>query len=117
VKHWVPPELAALIDAERGENPDGFLFNSERGRVLVPKLVTNIWSNAVDGAGDELSFKQLRKIGFNRIKLHAEGSREVADLWDGHAAGVTDSYDDGIFAPTIAAQKKFAAELRLAGIL
>ena len=36
VKHWIPPELAELIDAELASNPKGFLFNSETGRVLNP---------------------------------------------------------------------------------
>jgi hypothetical protein len=88
----------------------------EWGSVLTAKSVENIYRAAMDDAGEKLSFKQLRKIGFNRIKHHAN-SREVADLWDGHAAGVTDSYDDGNFAPAIEAQRALAVELRKAGLL
>ncbi len=127
VKHWVSPELAAMIDAERGLNAKGFLFNGERGEPLTPGAVTKTWQRAVEDADDTLCFKQLRKMGFNRIKHHADELAKarggegvgltVADLWDGHAKGVTGSYDDGIFAPVIAAQKAFADELRSLGIL
>jgi hypothetical protein len=105
----------AAINGERGWNPQGFLFNSERGVVFTPKLVTNIYDEATKDADEKLSFKQLRKIGYNRIKTHTDWM--VAELWEGHAAGVTDSYDDGIFAPVIAAQKAWAEELRVAGLL
>lgn len=116
IKHWIAPELAKLIDAERKQNPQGFLFNSESGRVLNVKSVTNIWDDARKAADDKLPYKQLRKMGYNRIKHHAD-SLEVAEIWDGHSGGISDHYDDHIFIPVQDAQRKFAEELRDCGIL
>jgi hypothetical protein len=42
IKHWVPMELAALIEAERGNNPEGYLFNSEWGNVLKARNVSKM---------------------------------------------------------------------------
>lgn len=116
IKHWIAPELAVMIGRNRGKNPQGYLFNGERGTVLTDRAVTGMWERAVEDADDTLTFKQLRKMGYNRIKNHA-GSREVAELWDGHSGGIADHYDDGIFLPVIDAQKKFAAELWAEGVL
>lgn len=117
VKHWIAPELGDTIDRNRGANPDRYLFNGALGTVLTDEAVTGVWTRAVQDAGDTLCFKQLRKIGYNRIKHHAGGKLEVAELWDGHSNGVADNYDDGIFLPVIEAQKLFAEELRAERIL
>ncbi|HEX8341844.1 MAG TPA: hypothetical protein VF624_13115 [Tepidisphaeraceae bacterium] len=116
IKHWIPPELAALFDQHRATNAQRFLFNNENGVALTAKNVASIYAEAVADAGEDLSFKQLRKIGFNEIKK-LSGSIEVADQWDGHAAGVRDNYDDGFFPPVIAAQQALADKLRADGVL
>lgn len=116
VRHWIAPELVALIEAVRGRNPEGVLFNSERGTALTIPAIAGVWRRACEDSGEHLPFKQLRKIGFNSIKRVSK-SLEVADLWAGHSLGTTDAYDDGIFEPVNEAERLWCEEQRRDGIL
>jgi hypothetical protein len=113
VRHYIPPEVAALIDAERGTNSLGTLFNTEHGTILTAASIHDRWQDIQERAGVDLMFSQLRKIGFNAMKrLGNNEGTQMADFWDGHAKGSTDPYDDGIWRAMNEVERLWANELR-----
>jgi hypothetical protein len=118
VRHHVAPEFADLIDAERGANASGTLFNTERGTTLTAASINDRWQDVQERAGVDLMFSQLRKLGYNAIKrLGKREGVQMAEFWDGHAKGTSDSYDDGVWPELNEVERLWADELRTHAIL
>lgn len=118
VRHYIPPEFTALIDDESGTNASGTLFNTEHGTILKASSIHDRWQDVQKRAGVDLMFSQLRKIGYNAIKrLGGNGGPQLAEYWDGHAKGTSDSYDDGVWPELNEIERRWADELREHGIL
>lgn len=113
VRHYLAPEFAALIDAERGTNASGTLFNTDHGTTLTAGSIHDRWQDIQERAGVDLMFSQLRKLGYNAIKrLGKKEGVQMAEYWDGHAKGVSDAYDDGVWPELNGIERVWADELR-----
>lgn len=120
VRHWITPEFAKLIEAERNVNANGTLFRSERGVPLTADTIGDLWNSARARIDADLPFSQLRKIGGNRIKVLAGGVEGLlmSEFWKAHALnGVAKSYEDGVWPAMNDVEKLWSAQLRSEGIL
>lgn len=113
VRHYIAPEFAATIDAESGMNASGTLFNTEYGTTVTAASIHDRWQDMQERAGVDLMFSQLRKMGYNGIKRLGKGEGvQMAEFWDGHAKGVSDAYDDGVWPEMNEVERRWADELR-----
>lgn len=124
VKHWIAPEIKTLIDKLHHPNShDLILLNryglpmyrvKDKGRVRL-SAAAKAWDRARERSKltETPSFAQLRKMGYNAIKrIAGKGGKEVADVWAGHSSAIGEHYDDGVYQPSIDAQRVWADELR-----
>jgi len=125
-RHWIMPEIVALIDRERaGDNEYGLLLLNQARRPLwehevdacKKNAVAYAWNRACKSAERHLQFKQLRKWGWNAID-RITGKERMAKRWAGQSGGgVAKFYRAEDYAPVTEAMKAWHTELVALGVL
>ncbi len=126
--HWVPKEIADVMRASKAPaNEWGLYFLNRYNRPMSSEKIEGGKSNAVSKAWEKISagktdltFRQLRKWGWNEIQRHADVTIDnrcvgetLARRWAGQSGGgVAKAYRFDDYKPVIAAQRAWWAEIR-----
>jgi hypothetical protein len=119
--HWIPSELAAMLKKYRApKNEWGLFFLNRFNRPIFTETlhggksnsVATSWDKALEDSRKKLTFKQLRKMGWNEIPKYSTDKVCVGETmskrWAGQAGGgIGNHYRFQDYEPVIQAQKKW----------
>ena len=127
VTHWVPKEIAVVLEAGKAPaNEWGLYFLNRYNRPMFSEKIEGGKSNAVSKAWEKISagkttltFRQLRKWGWNEIQRFADTAIDnrcvgetMARRWAGRSGGgVAKAYRFDDYRPVIDAQRAWWAEI------
>jgi hypothetical protein len=125
---WLWPETYELLLSESApkENAHGRILLNSHGDILVREeqrgeagtdAISRAYNRMREDIGVDLSLRQLRKIGWNKIKA-ITGNEDMAKLWSGQAvAGVSRFYDRADYQPLLAPVEAYRQVLISDGVL